>query len=84
MQKYRAIIQHSPTLENIEIYCNSNNNRRDLNFELGGETTLLCPVMLVVGDHAPHEVAVVDCNSKIDPTRSTADSLSTGTASETM
>lgn len=31
--------------------------------------TLKCPVMLVVGDQAPHEDAVVECNSKLDPTQ---------------
>ncbi|KAB1278011.1 Protein NDRG2 [Camelus dromedarius] len=44
-------------------------NRRDLNFERGGDITLKCPVMLVVGDQAPHEDAVVECNSKLDPTQ---------------
>nr|XP_031528568.1 protein NDRG2 [Vicugna pacos] len=50
-------------------YWNSYNNRRDLNFERGGDITLKCPVMLVVGDQAPHEDAVVECNSKLDPTQ---------------
>uniref|UniRef100_A0A2K5HXG0 Uncharacterized protein n=1 Tax=Colobus angolensis palliatus TaxID=336983 RepID=A0A2K5HXG0_COLAP len=44
-------------------------NRRDLNFERGSDITLKCPVMLVVGDQAPHEDAVVECNSKLDPTQ---------------
>ncbi|KAM7321734.1 protein NDRG2 isoform X1 [Chionomys nivalis] len=69
IQKYRNIITHAPNLENIELYWNSYNNRRDLNFERGGEMTLKCPVMLVVGDQAPHEDAVVECNSKLDPTQ---------------
>ncbi|XP_075806178.1 protein NDRG2 isoform X4 [Microtus pennsylvanicus] len=59
IQKYRNIITHAPNLENIELYWNSYNNRRDLNFERGGEMTLKCPVMLVVGDQAPHEDAVM-------------------------
>lgn len=67
IQKYRNIITHAPNLENIELYWNSYNNRRDLNFERGGDITLKCPVMLVVGDQAPHEDAVVECNSKLDP-----------------
>uniref|UniRef100_A0A8B9SUP8 NDRG family member 4 n=1 Tax=Anas platyrhynchos TaxID=8839 RepID=A0A8B9SUP8_ANAPL len=33
--------------------------------------TLRCPVMLVVGDNAPAEEGVVDCNSKLDPTNTT-------------
>uniref|UniRef100_A0A2K6GJS7 NDRG family member 2 n=1 Tax=Propithecus coquereli TaxID=379532 RepID=A0A2K6GJS7_PROCO len=69
IQKYRNIITHAPNLENIELYWNSYNNRRDLNFERGGDITLKCPVMLVVGDQAPHEDAVVECNSKLDPTQ---------------
>nr|XP_035973847.1 protein NDRG2 isoform X1 [Halichoerus grypus]XP_035973848.1 protein NDRG2 isoform X1 [Halichoerus grypus]XP_035973850.1 protein NDRG2 isoform X1 [Halichoerus grypus]XP_035973851.1 protein NDRG2 isoform X1 [Halichoerus grypus] len=59
IQKYRNIITHAPNLENIELYWNSYNNRRDLNLERGGAVTLKCPVMLVVGDQAPHEDAVV-------------------------
>nr|XP_044621200.1 protein NDRG2 isoform X3 [Equus asinus] len=69
IQKYRNIITHAPNLDNIELYWNSYNNRRDLNFGRGGDITLKCPVMLVVGDHAPHEDAVVECNSKLDPTQ---------------
>ncbi|XP_012782345.1 protein NDRG2 isoform X4 [Ochotona princeps] len=69
IQKYRNIITHAPNLDNIELYWNSYNNRRDLNFERGGDVTLKCPVMLVVGDQAPHEDAVVECNSKLDPTQ---------------
>uniref|UniRef100_A0A8C5W7C3 NDRG family member 2 n=1 Tax=Microcebus murinus TaxID=30608 RepID=A0A8C5W7C3_MICMU len=69
IQKYRNIVTHAPNLENIELYWNSYNNRRDLNFERGGDITLKCPVMLVVGDQAPHEDAVVECNSKLDPTQ---------------
>ncbi|XP_036303642.1 protein NDRG2 isoform X3 [Pipistrellus kuhlii] len=69
IQKYRNIITHAPNIENIELYWNSYNNRRDLNFERGGDITLKCPVMLVVGDQAPHEDAVVECNSKLDPTQ---------------
>uniref|UniRef100_A0A8C3VY66 Protein NDRG2 n=1 Tax=Catagonus wagneri TaxID=51154 RepID=A0A8C3VY66_9CETA len=59
IQKYRNIITHAPNLANIELYWNSYNNRRDLNFERGGDVTLKCPVMLVVGDQAPHEDAVM-------------------------
>uniref|UniRef100_A0A4W5Q8R5 NDRG family member 4 n=1 Tax=Hucho hucho TaxID=62062 RepID=A0A4W5Q8R5_9TELE len=33
--------------------------------------TLKCPVMLVVGDNAPAEEGVVECNSKLDPTNTT-------------
>ncbi|MBV98622.1 Protein NDRG2, partial [Eschrichtius robustus] len=40
IQKYRNIITHAPNLENIELYWNSYNNRRDLNFERGSDITL--------------------------------------------
>ncbi|ELK07109.1 Protein NDRG2 [Pteropus alecto] len=59
IQKYRNIIARAPNLDNIELYWNSYNNRRDLNLERGGDITLKCPVMLVVGDQAPHEDAVM-------------------------
>uniref|UniRef100_A0A8B9R3G7 NDRG family member 2 n=1 Tax=Astyanax mexicanus TaxID=7994 RepID=A0A8B9R3G7_ASTMX len=41
-------------------------SRRDLNIDRN--STLKCPVMLVVGDQAPYEEAAVECNSKLDPT----------------
>uniref|UniRef100_A0AAY4DRS2 Protein NDRG2 n=1 Tax=Denticeps clupeoides TaxID=299321 RepID=A0AAY4DRS2_9TELE len=41
-------------------------SRRDLNIDRSN--TFKCPVMLVVGDQAPHEDAAVECNSKLDPT----------------
>uniref|UniRef100_A0A7N4PQY1 Protein NDRG2 n=1 Tax=Sarcophilus harrisii TaxID=9305 RepID=A0A7N4PQY1_SARHA len=69
VQRYRDIIMHAPNLENIELFWNSYNNRRDLHFERRGDATLKCPVMLVVGDQAPYEDAVVECNSKLDPTK---------------
>uniref|UniRef100_A0A6I8NDG8 NDRG family member 2 n=1 Tax=Ornithorhynchus anatinus TaxID=9258 RepID=A0A6I8NDG8_ORNAN len=69
VQRYREVIVHAPNLPNMELYWNSYNNRRDLNFERGSDITLKCPVMLVVGDQAPHEDAVVECNSKLDPTQ---------------
>ncbi|XP_010636149.1 protein NDRG2 isoform X4 [Fukomys damarensis] len=69
IQKYRNIVMRAPNLDNIELYWSSYNNRRDLNLERGGDITFKCPVMLVVGDQAPHEDAVVECNSKLDPTQ---------------
>uniref|UniRef100_A0A4X2LYX0 NDRG family member 2 n=1 Tax=Vombatus ursinus TaxID=29139 RepID=A0A4X2LYX0_VOMUR len=69
VQRYRDIIMHAPNLENIELFWNSYNNRRDLHFERRGDANLKCPVMLVVGDQAPYEDAVVECNSKLDPTK---------------
>nr|XP_045748076.1 protein NDRG4 [Mirounga angustirostris] len=49
--------------------------RRDLDINRPGTVpnakTLRCPVMLVVGDNAPAEDGVVECNSKLDPTTTT-------------
>uniref|UniRef100_A0A4X2LXH4 Protein NDRG2 n=1 Tax=Vombatus ursinus TaxID=29139 RepID=A0A4X2LXH4_VOMUR len=59
VQRYRDIIMHAPNLENIELFWNSYNNRRDLHFERRGDANLKCPVMLVVGDQAPYEDAVM-------------------------
>ncbi|XP_074091049.1 protein NDRG2 isoform X1 [Macrotis lagotis] len=69
VKQYRDTIMHAPNIENIELFWNSYNNRRDLHFDRRGDTTLKCPVMLVVGDQAPYEDAVVECNSKLDPTK---------------
>ncbi|KAM8961080.1 protein NDRG2 isoform 1-T1 [Pelodytes ibericus] len=69
VRQYKAAILNSPILSNNQLYWNSYNSRRDLNLERGGDVTLKCPVMLVVGDQAPHEDAVVECNSKLDPTQ---------------
>ncbi|XP_018425530.1 PREDICTED: protein NDRG2 [Nanorana parkeri] len=69
VRQYKAAILNSPIISNNQLYWNSYNSRRDLNLERGGDVTLKCPVMLVVGDQAPHEDAVVECNSKLDPTQ---------------
>ncbi|XP_060677344.1 protein NDRG2-like [Hemiscyllium ocellatum] len=66
---YRQHMTEGNTLSNIELYWNSYNSRRDLEIDRVGAGTLKCPVMLVVGDHAPHEDAVVECNAKLDPTQ---------------
>ncbi|XP_056384575.1 protein NDRG2 isoform X2 [Hyla sarda] len=69
VRQYKTTILNSPIVSNNQLYWNSFNNRRDLNLERGGDVTLKCPVMLVVGDQAPYEDAVVECNSKLDPTQ---------------
>ncbi|EFB30108.1 hypothetical protein PANDA_004223, partial [Ailuropoda melanoleuca] len=50
-------------------------SRRDLEIERpmpGAHTvTLQCPALLVVGDSSPAVDAVVECNSKLDPTKTT-------------
>ncbi|MBN3282222.1 NDRG2 protein, partial [Polyodon spathula] len=67
VQTYKENISQAPNLYNIELFWKSYNSRRDLNIDRG--STLKCPVMLVVGDQAPYEDAVVECNSKMDPTQ---------------
>ncbi|XP_069095158.1 protein NDRG2 isoform X1 [Pleurodeles waltl] len=69
VNQYKEALLTSNVLGNINLYWNSYNSRRDLNLERGGEVSLKCPVLLVVGDQAPHEDAVVECNSKLDPTQ---------------
>lgn len=69
VRQYKTAILSSPIVSNNQLYWNSYNSRRDLNLERGGDITLKCPVMLIVGDQAPHEDAVVECNSKLDPTQ---------------
>ncbi|XP_065520607.1 LOW QUALITY PROTEIN: protein NDRG2-like [Lathamus discolor] len=44
-------------------------SRGDLGLQRSGAGSLRCPVLLVVGDDAPHVDAVVECNAKLDPTQ---------------
>ncbi|XP_028649398.1 protein NDRG2 [Erpetoichthys calabaricus] len=67
VQTYKENISHAPNMYNIELFWKSYNSRRDLNIDRG--SSLKCPVLLVVGDQAPHEDAVVECNAKLDPTQ---------------
>lgn len=66
MQSHRERISKAPNLSNMELLWKSYNSRRDLIFDRN--SAFKCPVMLVVGDHAPYEDAAVECNSKMDPT----------------
>ncbi|XP_063052134.1 protein NDRG4 isoform X2 [Engraulis encrasicolus] len=60
---------------NLQLFWNMYNSRRDLEMNRPGTVlnakTLRCNVMLVVGDNAPAEECVVECNSKLDPTKTT-------------
>ncbi|PWA24761.1 hypothetical protein CCH79_00010156, partial [Gambusia affinis] len=75
VQSYRQQITNSINHQNLQLFWNMYNSRRDLEMNRGGTTinakTLKCPVMLVVGDNAPAEEGVVECNSKLDPTNTT-------------
>ncbi|XP_057691774.1 protein NDRG4 isoform X1 [Corythoichthys intestinalis] len=75
VQSYRQQINNTINQFNLQLFWNMYNSRRDLEMNRSGTTlnakTLKCPVMLVVGDNAPAEEGVVECNSKLDPTNTT-------------
>ncbi|XP_043566704.1 protein NDRG3-like isoform X4 [Chiloscyllium plagiosum] len=78
IQTYRLHISQDINQENLHLFVNSYNSRRDLEIErpvLGvNETTvktLQCPALLVVGDNSPAVEAVVECNSRLNPTNTT-------------
>ncbi|XP_027701276.1 protein NDRG1 isoform X2 [Vombatus ursinus] len=72
---YRHHIINDMNPGNLHLFINAYNSRRDLEIErpLPGTNavTLQCPALLVVGDNSPAVDAVVECNSKLDPTRTT-------------
>ncbi|XP_045662859.1 protein NDRG4 isoform X2 [Ursus americanus] len=71
VQSYRQQIGNVVNQANLQLFWNMYNSRRDLDINRPGTVpnakTLRCPVMLVVGDNAPAEDGVVECNSKLDP-----------------
>ncbi|XP_025055575.1 protein NDRG4 isoform X3 [Alligator sinensis] len=75
VQSYRQQISSVVNQYNLQLFWNMYNGRRDLDINRPGTVpnakTLRCPVMLVVGDNAPAEDGVVECNSKLDPTNTT-------------
>ncbi|XP_061679868.1 protein NDRG4 isoform X2 [Syngnathoides biaculeatus] len=75
VQRYRQQINNTINQFNLQLFWNMYNSRRDLEMNRSGTVlnakTLKCPVMLVVGDNAPAEEGVVECNSKLDPTNTT-------------
>ncbi|XP_053309612.1 protein NDRG3 isoform X2 [Spea bombifrons] len=77
IQTYRLHIAQDINQENLQLFVNSYNSRKDLEIERpvfgSGDTgsTLKCPALLVVGDNSPAVDAVVECNSRLDPTRTT-------------
>ncbi|XP_028591947.1 protein NDRG1 isoform X1 [Podarcis muralis] len=75
MHTYRQHIINDMNQNNLHLFVNSYNSRRDLDIErpIPGTTvvTLQCPSLLVVGDSSPAVDAVVDCNAKLDPTKTT-------------
>ncbi|XP_026539963.1 protein NDRG4 isoform X2 [Notechis scutatus] len=75
VQSYRQQIASTVNQFNLQLFWSMYNSRRDLEMNRPGSApnakTLRCPVMLVVGDNAPAEDGVVECNSKLDPTTTT-------------
>ncbi|XP_027000706.1 protein NDRG3b isoform X2 [Tachysurus fulvidraco] len=78
IQTYRLHIAQDMNQDNLALFCNSYNSRRDLEIErpvigLNEETvnTLKCPALLIVGDTSPAVEAVVECNSRLNPTKTT-------------
>ncbi|XP_076157893.1 protein NDRG1a [Alosa pseudoharengus] len=74
---YRHHILNDMNQFNLHLFVKSYNSRRDLEIERpipGGQInarTLRCPSLLVVGDNSPAVDAVVECNTKLDPTKAT-------------
>ncbi|XP_078397063.1 protein NDRG1-like isoform X2 [Cetorhinus maximus] len=82
IQLYRSHISSDINHNNLQYFVDSYNSRRDLDIERplpAGHhqhhhhhiSTLQCPALLVVGDASPAVDAVVDCNTKLDPTKTT-------------
>ncbi|NXX83921.1 NDRG3 protein, partial [Urocolius indicus] len=78
IQTYRLHIAQDINQDNLQLFLTSYNSRRDLEIErpvigINENTakTLKCPALLVVGDNSPAVEAVVECNSRLDPTKTT-------------
>lgn len=65
----RQVREHLAATPNPALLWAMYTSRGDLGLERSGAGSLRCPVLLVVGDNAPHEDAVVECNAKLDPTQ---------------
>ncbi|KAJ4927415.1 hypothetical protein JOQ06_015146 [Pogonophryne albipinna] len=78
IQTYRLHIAQDINQDNLALFCGSYQYRQDLDIErpivgLNEDTvkTLKCPALLVVGDTAPAVEAVVECNSRLNPIKTT-------------
>uniref|UniRef100_A0A3Q3K879 Protein NDRG2 n=1 Tax=Monopterus albus TaxID=43700 RepID=A0A3Q3K879_MONAL len=78
IQTYRLHISQDVPQENLAMFYNSYNSHTELHMERpvpglneNTVTTLRCPALLVVGDMSPAVDAVVECNSRLDPTKTT-------------
>uniref|UniRef100_A0A3Q1EW57 Protein NDRG2 n=1 Tax=Acanthochromis polyacanthus TaxID=80966 RepID=A0A3Q1EW57_9TELE len=74
---YRHHVTATMNQANVSQFFRSYNSRGALEVERpvpGGNInvrTLKCPTLLLVGDNSPAVEAVVDCNSKLNPTKTT-------------
>ncbi|ROJ29249.1 Protein NDRG1 [Anabarilius grahami] len=74
---FRHLITNNVNQSNLQQFVKSFKSRRDLEIERpvqGGNVitrTLQCPVLLIVGDNSPAVDAVIDSNSRMNPTTTT-------------
>uniref|UniRef100_A0A2K5IR96 Uncharacterized protein n=1 Tax=Colobus angolensis palliatus TaxID=336983 RepID=A0A2K5IR96_COLAP len=78
IQAYRMHLAEDINQDNLQLFLNSYNGRRDLEIKrptLGQNDnkskTLKCSPLLVVGDNSPAVEAVVECNSRLNPVNTT-------------
>ncbi|XP_053174101.1 protein NDRG3-like [Scomber japonicus] len=78
VQTYRLHISEDVPQDNLAMFYNSYDSRTEIQMErpipgLNEDTvtTLRCPALLVVGDMSPAVDAVVECNSRLNPTKTT-------------
>ncbi|KAL0963534.1 hypothetical protein UPYG_G00307670 [Umbra pygmaea] len=72
---YRDHISNDVNQSNLAQFIKSYQNRRGLELERtghgGNARNLTCQTLLVVGDNSPAVGSVVECNAKLDPTKTT-------------
>ncbi|KAB0371607.1 hypothetical protein FD755_016545 [Muntiacus reevesi] len=71
---YRHHIMNDMNPGNLHLFINAYNRKRrprEVQHPARGHTASECPALLVVGDSSPAVDAVVECNSKLDPTKTT-------------
>uniref|UniRef100_A0A3Q2EJ65 Protein NDRG3-like n=1 Tax=Cyprinodon variegatus TaxID=28743 RepID=A0A3Q2EJ65_CYPVA len=78
VQTYRLHMSQDVPQENLAMFYSSYESRSELQMERpvpgldqNTSSTLRCPTLLVVGDTSPAVDAVVECNSRLNPTRTT-------------
>ncbi|XP_008420021.1 protein NDRG1a isoform X1 [Poecilia reticulata] len=72
---FRHHILNNMNQFNLHLFVKAYTSRRDLDIERPvpgcNARTLKCPSLLVVGDNSPAVDVVVECNTKLDPTKTT-------------